>query len=65
MGVLDGPAMREASMEALPRHPAVACWKHAAISSVEQQGVGDAPKDRGAEQGDVECRRCAACVLDG
>ena len=41
-------------MQALPRHAAVACWKHAAVSAVEQQGVADAPKDRGAEQGDVE-----------
>jgi broad specificity phosphatase PhoE len=53
-GMLEWPAVREASMQALPRHAAVACWKHAAVSAVEQQGVADAPKDRGAEQGDVE-----------
>ena len=44
-GMLEWPAVREASMQALPRHAAVACWKHAAVSAVEQQGVADAPKD--------------------
>ena len=46
--------MREAAREALPRHYAVTCWKHAAASEVEQDGVRPAPKDRGAEQGDVD-----------
>ena len=40
--------------EALPRHFPVTCWKHAAVSHVEQRDVGPMPKDRGAEQGDVD-----------
>ena len=41
-------------MEFHPRHAAVVAWKHAATSYVEQQGVPPQPKDRGAEQGDVD-----------
>ena len=32
----------------------MASWKHAASSYVEQEGVEPAPKNRGAEQGDVD-----------
>ncbi len=53
-GSLEWPAIRRASQEELPRHFVVACWKHAAVSAVEQQGVAPAAKDRGAEQGDVD-----------
>eukprot|EP00973_Karenia_brevis_P055254 7682456-Karenia_brevis.AAC.1 len=52
--MLEWPALRAAAMQALPRHGAVTCWKHAAISQVEQPKVVPAPKDRGAEQGDVD-----------
>jgi hypothetical protein len=36
------------------RNMRVASWKHAAVSYVEQHGVPPQPKDRGAEQGDVD-----------
>ena len=38
----------------LPKHTAVAGWKHRALSFLEQDGVQPMPKDRGAEQGDVD-----------
>ena len=53
-GRLEWPAIRRAVHEALPRHFPVTCWKHAAVSHVEQRDVGPMPKDRGAEQGDVD-----------
>ena len=53
-GRLEWSAVRNATREALPRHYPVACWKHAAASYVEQAGVPASPKDRGAEQGDVD-----------
>ena len=41
-------------------------WKHRALSYVEQEGVQPMPKDRGAEQGDVdgplECSRALRMV---
>ena len=40
--------------ESLPRHFPATCWKHASVSHVEQQGLEPTPKDRGAEQGDVD-----------
>ena len=53
-GSLEWPAIREAIRQALPHHFAAACWKHANVSEVEQPGVQPCPKDRGAEQGDVD-----------
>ncbi len=53
-GRLEWPAIRRAVHEALPRHFPVTCWKHAAVSHVEQRDVGPMPKDQGAEQGDVD-----------
>ena len=53
-GRLEWPAVRSAVYETLPRHYPVTCWKHRAVSEVEQPGVAAAPKDRGAEQGDVD-----------
>ena len=54
-GMLEWPAVRQASLQTLlPTHYPVACWKHAAASAVEQRGVDEMPKDRGAEQGDVD-----------
>ena len=38
----------------LPKHAAAAGWKHPALSHVEQDGLPPMPKDRGAEQGDVD-----------
>ena len=47
----------------------MACWKHAAVSYVEQPNVAPAPKDRGAEQDDVdgplECSITLAQVASG
>eukprot|EP00973_Karenia_brevis_P038909 5371814-Karenia_brevis.AAC.1 len=53
-GMLTWPAVRAAAQEQLPKHAAAACWKHRQTSTVEQHGVDDVPKDRGAEQGDVD-----------
>ena len=53
-GMLRWKSIRKAAKEALPRHYAVASWKHRGASFVEQEGVEPAVKDRGAEQGDVD-----------
>eukprot|EP00973_Karenia_brevis_P039041 5391006-Karenia_brevis.AAC.1 len=53
-GMLSWPAIRKASQEQLPKHAAAVCWKHRDRSLVEQPGVDDVLKDRGAEQGDVD-----------
>ena len=45
--------MCKAASSLLPKHAAVAGWKHRALSHVEQEGVPPMPKDRGAEQRDV------------
>ena len=37
----------------VPKHAAVAGWKHRALTCVEQAGVEPITKDRGAEPGDV------------
>ena len=47
-------AVREAASSLLPKHAAVAGWKHSASSCVEQHGLPPMPKDRGAEQADVD-----------
>ena len=46
--------MRNSVSSLLPKHAAVAGWKHRALSFAEQDGVPPMPKDRGAEQGDVD-----------
>ena len=56
-GLLEWPAVRQASFQSLPRHYPFACWEHVAVSSVEQRCVDAKPKGRGAEQGG--CRRSA------
>ena len=53
-GLLEWGAIRKAAREHLPRQWAVAAWKHRHQSGVEQPGVEQTPKDRGAEQGDVD-----------
>ena len=53
-GSLEWPAIRKAALEALPRHFLALCWKHEKASSVMQPGIPLLPKDRGAEQGDVD-----------
>ena len=64
-GSLEWQAIRAATYEALPRHYAATCWKHAERSSVEQRGVAPAPKDRGAEQGDVDGSMECSVTLGG
>ena len=44
----------KAASRFLPKHRAAARWKHRNLSHVEQKGVLPMPKDRGAEQGDVD-----------
>ena len=51
---LEWDAIRSAALELHPKHAAVAAWKHTSASYVEQEGVAPLPKDRGAEQGDVD-----------
>ena len=38
----------------LPQHTAAAGWMHRSLFHVEQEGLAPMPKDRGAEQGDVD-----------
>ena len=47
-------AVRNSAISFRPKHAAVAGWKHRALSSVEQKGAQPMPKDRGADQGDVD-----------
>ena len=53
-GRLEWGAIRRAVLESLPHHHAVASWKHHMVSHVEQQDAEATPKNRGAEQGDVD-----------
>ena len=53
-GMLEWRAIRTAVKKTLPQHHAVACFKHAATSFVEQLDIDAVGKDRGAEQGDVD-----------
>ena len=58
--MIEWKAVREAAAHFLPKHTATAGWTHRNLSHVEQEGLPPMPKDRGAEQGDVdgplECR---------
>ena len=47
-------AVREAATRFLPKHTAGAAWKHRSLSHGEQEELAPMPKDRGAEQGDVD-----------
>ena len=53
-GMMEWYAVREAESRFLPKHTAAATWKHRDLSHVEQEGLPPMPKDRGAEQGDVD-----------
>ena len=53
-GMIEWQAVREAASRFLPKHTAAAAWKHRNVSFVEQEGLSPLPKDRGAEQGDVD-----------
>ena len=52
-GMIAWKAVCEAASRFLPRH-AAAAWKHRNVSFVELEGLSPMPKDRGAEQGDVD-----------
>ena len=62
-GSFEWGAIRSATIQTLPHHAAVASWKHSQQSFVEQDGVEAVPKDRGAEQGDVDGPLEASLVL--
>ena len=53
-GMIEWQAVRVAASRFLPKHTAAAAWKYQNLSRVEQQGLPPMPKDRGAEQGDVD-----------
>ena len=46
--------MRNSASSLLPKHAAVAGWKHRSLSYVAQDEVRPMPEDRGAEEGDVD-----------
>ena len=53
-GMVEWQAVREAASRFLPKHMEAAAWKHRSPSQVEQEGLRPPmPKDRGAEQRDV------------
>ena len=52
-GMIEWKAVREAALRFLPKHTAAA-WKHRELSHVEQEVHPPMPKDRGAEQADVD-----------
>ena len=53
-GMIQWEAVRGAAPRFLPKDTAAAAWKHRNLSHVEQEGLPPMPKDRGAEQGDVD-----------
>ena len=53
-GMIEWVAVREVASRFLPKHTAAAERKHRNLCHVEQEGVSPMPKDRGAEQGDVD-----------
>ena len=53
-GMIEWQAVREAASRFLTKHTAAAAWKHRNVSFFEQEGLSPMPKDRGAEQGDVD-----------
>ena len=64
-GSLEWPSVRQAALQHLPRHHGVLCWKHGTESTVHIPGAAPQPKDRGAEQGDVDGPlECALTLAD-
>ena len=53
-GLIDWNAGHKAAAHFLPKHAAAAACRHRSLSHVEQEGLPPKPKDRGAEQGDVD-----------
>ena len=45
-GMMEWDAVRDAASRFLPKHTAVAAWKHRNLSHVEQEGFAPMPKDR-------------------
>ena len=66
LGMIEWKAVRETASRFLPKYTAAATWTHRNLSHVEQEGLSPMPKDRGAEQGDVdgplECSLAAGLV---
>ena len=66
LGMIEWKAVRETAWRFLPKYTAAATWTHRNLSHVEQEGLSPMPKDRGAEQGDVdgplECSLAAGLV---
>ena len=62
-GMIERQTVREAASRFLPTHTAAAAWKHWNLSHVEQEGLPPMPKDRGAEQGDVDGPRECSLAL--
>ena len=52
--MIEWNAVRKAAAHFLPKHTETVGWKHRNFSHVEQEGLPLMPKDRGAEQGDVD-----------
>ena len=61
-GLIECGAVRNSACCLLPKYAAVAGWKHRAFSSVEKR-LQPMPKDRGAEQGDVDDPRECSLAL--
>ena len=51
---MERSAVRNSARSLLPKHAGVAGWTHRPLSFVEQEGVKPMPRDRGAEQRDVD-----------
>ena len=52
--MIEWKAVREAASRFLPKHTAAAALRHRNLSHVEQEELAPMPKERGAEQGDVD-----------
>ena len=64
-GNLEWRSIRQAMLEEVPNLAASTTWKHQQSSEVEQPGVDNYKKDRGAEQGDAAAPLEAGAVQSG
>ena len=53
-GMIEWKAVREAASQFFLKHTTAGAWKHRNLSHVEQEGLPPMPKDRAAEQGNVD-----------
>ena len=53
-GMIEWKAVREAASQFFLKHTTAGAWKHRNLSHVEQKGLPPMPKDRRAEQGNVD-----------